>query len=179
MRPRTQKQPQVKKELCRALDDVDVDVDVHTYINLFACFYHPFSGTFWNDKQGACFCFEELSFVRVKACSSLWPLLATICFFCFFFFVLLYLQALLSSGAVKISAYVTHAVFPRESWKGFTDCEVKFEKFYITDSLPHASHIAEHSPFKLLSLCDSISEALLGFDLLQSWTRSSVLSQRK
>ena len=27
MRPRTQKQPQVKKELCRALDDVDVDVD--------------------------------------------------------------------------------------------------------------------------------------------------------
>ena len=28
MRPRTQKQPQVKKELCRALDDVDVDVDV-------------------------------------------------------------------------------------------------------------------------------------------------------
>ena len=28
MRPRTQKQPQVKKELCRALDDVDVDVKV-------------------------------------------------------------------------------------------------------------------------------------------------------
>ena len=27
MRPRTQNQPQVKKELCRALDDVDVDVD--------------------------------------------------------------------------------------------------------------------------------------------------------
>ena len=27
MRPRTQKQPQVKKELCRALDDVDVDVE--------------------------------------------------------------------------------------------------------------------------------------------------------
>ena len=28
MRPRKQKQPQVKKELCRVLDDVDVDVDV-------------------------------------------------------------------------------------------------------------------------------------------------------
>ena len=27
MRPRTQKQQQVKKELCRVLDDVDVDVD--------------------------------------------------------------------------------------------------------------------------------------------------------
>ena len=30
MRPRTQKQPQVKKELCRVLDDVDVDVDADT-----------------------------------------------------------------------------------------------------------------------------------------------------
>ena len=28
MSPRRQKQPQVKKELCRVLDDVDVDVDV-------------------------------------------------------------------------------------------------------------------------------------------------------
>ena len=28
MRPHSHKQPQVKKELCRALDDVDVDVDV-------------------------------------------------------------------------------------------------------------------------------------------------------
>ena len=28
MRPRTQKQPQVKKEPCWALDDVDVDADV-------------------------------------------------------------------------------------------------------------------------------------------------------
>ena len=28
MRPHTQKQPQVKKEPCGVLDDVDVDVDV-------------------------------------------------------------------------------------------------------------------------------------------------------
>ena len=27
MRPRTQKQQQVRKEACRGLDDVDVDVD--------------------------------------------------------------------------------------------------------------------------------------------------------
>ena len=31
-----------------------------------------------------------------------------------------------------------------------------------------SAHIAQHPPFKILSLCDSISEALLGFDLLQS-----------
>ena len=39
MRPRTQKQPQVKKELCRALDDVDVDVDVLMVVELDGIHY--------------------------------------------------------------------------------------------------------------------------------------------
>ncbi|EDO36633.1 predicted protein, partial [Nematostella vectensis] len=77
-------------------------------------------------------------------------------------------KALKAAGASKISAYVTHAVFPQESWKRFTSRDVPFEKFYITDSLPHAKDIASNSPFHLLSLCDVISETLLGFDLLQS-----------
>ena len=34
MRPRTQKQPQAKKELCRALDDVDVDVNAIYFLML-------------------------------------------------------------------------------------------------------------------------------------------------
>ena len=72
------------------------------------------------------------------------------------------------SGAEKVSAYVTHGVFPKKSWEKFIDCEVPFEKFYITDSIPHAEEIAKHPPFTMLSLCDSISDALLGFDLLQS-----------
>ena len=33
MRPRTQKQPQVKKELCRALDDVDVDTVLRSEVS--------------------------------------------------------------------------------------------------------------------------------------------------
>ena len=70
-------------------------------------------------------------------------------------------------GASKVSAYVTHAVFPNDSWKQFQSCTVPFENFYITDSIPHAVDIAKHKPFKLLSLCDVISNALLGFDLLQ------------
>ena len=38
MRPQTQKQPQVKKELCRVLDDVDVDKEAgaHPDIHLKA-----------------------------------------------------------------------------------------------------------------------------------------------
>ncbi|XP_031574343.1 ribose-phosphate pyrophosphokinase 4-like [Actinia tenebrosa] len=77
-------------------------------------------------------------------------------------------KALEAAGASKISAYVTHAVFPKQSWKKFTECDVPFEKFYITDSLPHSTEIAKEAPFELLSLCDVISDTLLGFDLLQT-----------
>ncbi|XP_006819475.1 uncharacterized protein LOC102808426 [Saccoglossus kowalevskii] len=77
-------------------------------------------------------------------------------------------KALLERGAIGISAYVTHAVFPQDSWKKFVDSEVKFTNFWITDSIPHSKEIAKNPPFKMLSLCDSISDALLGFDLLQA-----------
>ena len=78
------------------------------------------------------------------------------------------LQALKEKGAVKISCYATHAVFPRQSWQRFTTSDPKFENFWITDSLPHARHIAENKPFQLLSLSRVISEVLLGYDLQQS-----------
>ena len=45
MRPRTQKQPQVKKELCRVLDDVDVDENNIEYVLLI--FLHT---QFWYTK---------------------------------------------------------------------------------------------------------------------------------
>ncbi|XP_071804363.1 uncharacterized protein [Asterias amurensis] len=79
-------------------------------------------------------------------------------------------RVLLEKGAVSVSAFVTHAVFPQDSWKSFTTeaADVKFNHFWITDSVPHASMIAKHAPFKLLSLCDVISEALLGYDLVQT-----------
>lgn len=81
-------------------------------------------------------------------------------------------KALLSRGAVSVSAYVTHAVLPQESWKSFTtsfkaETDPDFRHFWITDSIPHAKDICKHPPFKLISLCDMISEALLGYDLLQ------------
>ena len=64
-----------------------------------------------------------------------------------------------------MSAYVTHPVFPEQSWKRFTDCEVKFENFWITDSIPHAREIAVNAPFKLLSISAVIADVLLGYDL--------------
>ena len=78
----------------------------------------------------------------------------------------LHVQALQSSGAEAISVFVTHPVFPKESWKQFTAAgEVKFANFWITDSIPHSLELAQHPPFKLLSLSDVIADSLLGYDL--------------
>ena len=78
------------------------------------------------------------------------------------------LQALQKANPKSISVFVTHAVFPQGSWKKFTteECEIKFSHFWITDSIPHAIEISQHKPFELLSLCDSISNSLFGYDLL-------------
>ena len=78
------------------------------------------------------------------------------------------MQILTAKGASSVSAFITHPVFPQESWKSFTTdkAEVNLKYFWITDSIPHATEIAKHKPFKLLSLCDCISDALLGYDLV-------------
>jgi len=76
------------------------------------------------------------------------------------------LQALKCAGATHVSAYVTHAVFPKESWRRFLDTkDVCFQNFWITDSIPHASEISRHVPFQLLSLGPVIADVLLRFDL--------------
>ncbi|PAA47127.1 hypothetical protein BOX15_Mlig028349g1, partial [Macrostomum lignano] len=74
--------------------------------------------------------------------------------------------ALKSLGASAVSAFVPHAVFPRESWRRFTDGQGLFEHFWITDSLPHARQIAQHPPFRLLSLAEPMVNLLTNSDAL-------------
>lgn len=66
--------------------------------------------------------------------------------------------ALLEAGAIKVSAYVTHAIFPRDSWKRFIG---KMEKFFITNSHPTAQKIKDVEPFEVLSLTDDLIGYLL------------------
>ena len=67
------------------------------------------------------------------------------------------LQALSDEGALSISAYVTHPVFPNQSWKRFTETPpVQLDAFWITDSIPHAYEICRHRPFQLISVADAI-----------------------
>ena len=76
---------------------------------------------------------------------------------------------MLDHGAKSVCAYVTHAVFPKASWRQFTDISnTKIDQFWITDSIPHAREIAKTAPFKLLRLAPIIAEVLLGFDLRDS-----------
>mmetsp|Transcript_30035 Transcript_30035/g.35684 ORF Transcript_30035/g.35684 Transcript_30035/m.35684 type:complete len:336 (-) Transcript_30035:16-1023(-) len=48
-------------------------------------------------------------------------------------------KALKAAGANSVSAYCTHAVFPKESWKRFDTGGDRacFKKFWVTDSIPH------------------------------------------
>lgn len=66
-------------------------------------------------------------------------------------------KALDRAGAKHVSAYVTHAVFPKRSWENFL--RAGFDRFWITDSCPKtAALLHEREPFEALSLANSIAE---------------------
>eukprot|EP00727_Mastigamoeba_balamuthi_P008651 m51a1_g4408 putative protein (327) ;mRNA; r:431640-432996 len=73
-------------------------------------------------------------------------------------------DALFAHGAAKVSAYVTHAVFPQESWRRFTEPAegaTRFDKFYITNSCARTSEtLRGKDPFVVLSLATCIPKAL-------------------
>ncbi|XVE83616.1 hypothetical protein DITRI_Ditri16bG0101500 [Diplodiscus trichospermus] len=72
-------------------------------------------------------------------------------------------KVLVAHGAAKVSAYVTHGVFPKRSWERFTrkNDDKGFAFFWITDSCPHTvKAIGNAAPFEVLSLAGSIADAL-------------------
>ncbi|KAH7860351.1 hypothetical protein Vadar_012423 [Vaccinium darrowii] len=75
-------------------------------------------------------------------------------------------KVLAAHGASKVSAYVTHGVFPKQSWERFVhkneaESEKGFAYFWITDSCPlTVKAIANKAPFEVLSLAGSIADAL-------------------
>lgn len=70
-----------------------------------------------------------------------------------------------SLGASKVSAYVTHGVFPKQSYTKFEPCPgdgtFGWHKLWITDSCPQTTQaVADREPFEILSLADPIANAL-------------------
>ncbi len=69
-------------------------------------------------------------------------------------------RAVLERGAVKVSVFVTHGVFARESWRKFTPD--LFEKVWITDSCPATvAAIEGRAPFEVLSLANHIRGTII------------------
>jgi ribose-phosphate pyrophosphokinase len=75
-------------------------------------------------------------------------------------------KVLAAHGAAKISAYVTHGIFPRSSWKRFKldtkgDPAEGLSYFWITDSCGMTvKEVMNKPPFEVLSLAGSIASAL-------------------
>jgi ribose-phosphate pyrophosphokinase len=68
-------------------------------------------------------------------------------------------QALITAGATTVSAYVTHGVFPGESWRNFRHTE--FDRFWLTNSCPlTAARLEGRSPFEVLCLSDLLVEII-------------------
>jgi len=75
-------------------------------------------------------------------------------------------QALFDAGAQQVSAFVTHVIFPQESWKKFLRENDKrgFTKFYSTDSCPEvAGIIQDKNPFSILKIAPLIRDAILKY----------------
>eukprot|EP00931_Biecheleriopsis_adriatica_P109914 TRINITY_DN84191_c0_g1_i1.p1 TRINITY_DN84191_c0_g1~~TRINITY_DN84191_c0_g1_i1.p1 ORF type:complete len:364 (+),score=46.59 TRINITY_DN84191_c0_g1_i1:92-1183(+) len=74
-------------------------------------------------------------------------------------------KGLKAGGADKMSCFVTHAIFPKESWAKFTEGPGKdyIHKFWVTDSVPHtAKAIDGKGPFEVLSLASAIGHLITG-----------------
>ncbi|CAI8587553.1 unnamed protein product [Vicia faba] len=75
-------------------------------------------------------------------------------------------KVLAAHGAAKISAYVTHGIFPNKSWERFGhdnggSPESALTYFWITDSCPlTVKEVMHRAPFEVLSLASSISASL-------------------
>merc|ERR1712039_726114 len=72
-------------------------------------------------------------------------------------------KGLQAGGASRMSCWVTHGIFPNESWKKFTegDGQGLIHKFWITDSVPHVASVVDgQGPFEVLSLAPEIGKLL-------------------
>uniref|UniRef100_A0A0E0C7E1 Phosphoribosyltransferase domain-containing protein n=1 Tax=Oryza meridionalis TaxID=40149 RepID=A0A0E0C7E1_9ORYZ len=75
-------------------------------------------------------------------------------------------KVLAEHGAAKVSAYVTHGIFPNESWEKFQPDNGEgpghgLSHFWITDSCPlTVNAVKDRQPFEILSLAGPIASAL-------------------
>lgn len=71
-------------------------------------------------------------------------------------------DALRKGGVAKMSVFVTHGLFPRESWHNLE--HAGFEKIFITDSIPETAKNIQlqdgKSPFEVIGLAPLLHQYL-------------------
>ena len=77
-------------------------------------------------------------------------------------------KILKEAGAASVNAFVSHAVFPKESWKRFNKGGDRacFDKFWVTNSIPTVTDKlpVEDGVFEVLDLMDLIIRDLDHFN---------------
>ena len=74
--------------------------------------------------------------------------------------------ALQRLGAARVSAFVAHAVFPREAWRRFCrgGDRAIFDTFYVTNSIPTTtSKLPGDGVFEIIDITDRVIEDLHSF----------------
>jgi ribose-phosphate pyrophosphokinase len=88
-------------------------------------------------------------------------------------------NALLEFGAKKVSAYVTHPVFPNQGWKRFAKGGDRegFEHFFVTNTIPDVAIQLENvAPFHVLHIEEHLSKEILNrLHLPSNKTESSII----
>jgi len=74
-------------------------------------------------------------------------------------------KALQAAGAKKISCYVTHAIFPNESWKKFVKAKEEglIDSFFFVDTIPDTKNLADIEPFKVFSIAPLLCHQLMKY----------------
>ena len=73
--------------------------------------------------------------------------------------------ALRAQGAVRVSAFAVHAVFPNQAWKAFSrnlnGPRAVFDKFWVTNSIPiRTNELPTDDIFEVLDLIPLIEQDL-------------------
>lgn len=72
-------------------------------------------------------------------------------------------KALKGYGAKRIHCYVTHGVFPNQSWRKFVNKspEDSFETFWVSDTIPRVRKLSDYSPFVVINAFGSVPSPVL------------------
>lgn len=69
-------------------------------------------------------------------------------------------RALRAAGAARVSAFVTHAIFPNDAWRKFAGGDGTLEHFWVCNTHPVTERLRGVEPFEVLSIAPLVAGIL-------------------